>query len=150
MTPEQTGIARRLVALPGWRWCEGMLLLPVGFEKERWLLCTVDSYSGKWGGGAYQTTYGKWWGIANNDDPIDLSDGWLPDLTDPATGGVLLDALETECAARGWEVTVLFADGRVEVIVRDPLGDDDVSEVCEIGSTLGHAAALALLEVPHG
>jgi hypothetical protein len=89
-------LARRALAA-GMRWMPGMTMIPVGFERERWLICWVgtayvsrDEDSATYQEcGAYQSSGVKWWGIANNDDRIDLRDGWVPDLADPATLGCL-------------------------------------------------------------
>lgn len=87
MTPELVALGRRAVACKAWRWVAGMLMMPDGFPKERWLLCWVES--GRGNAGAYQTSGGKWWGIAESEADLDLSE-WIPDLSDTATIGCLL------------------------------------------------------------
>lgn len=88
MTPDQIDLARRAVACKGWRWMAGMTAIPLSHERERWLLCWCEEDGSEAGG--YQTTGGKWWGIATSDLPMVLREGWVPDLTDPATLGCLL------------------------------------------------------------
>jgi len=86
ITDDEINLAKRAVACEAWEWMSGMTAIPLGFERERWLLCWVQ---GKEAGG-YQTSGGKWWGIANSDTPMDLTE-WIPDLSEPATIGCLLD-----------------------------------------------------------
>ena len=91
MRPDQIDLARRLVASRGWRWMAGMTAIPLSHEWERWLLCWCEVDGSAAGG--YQTAGGKWWGIATSDQPMVLREGWVPDLTDPVTAGVLLGML---------------------------------------------------------
>lgn len=88
MTPEMVELARYLITCKGWYWMPGMEVFPARFEKERWLVCWCDDDGRE--AGAYQTSGGKWWNIANNDTDLDLSKDWLPNLEDPATLGCLL------------------------------------------------------------
>lgn len=60
MTPELRTLAEQIVALPGWRWLPG--------------LCVTNADGLR-----------VWLQAAHSSVP-----GWLPDLTDPATGGVLM------------------------------------------------------------
>lgn len=136
--------ASRLVADPRWKWglADGMTFIPVGFERERWLICWSD-YDGEAGG--YQTSGGKWWGIAGSSDPMNLADGsWLPDLSDPATTGVLLSWLPGGWGC-GYDPRVA-AERRwtVEVWCSQHGGQDLVA----YGPILGEAVALALLALP--
>jgi hypothetical protein len=64
MTEEQIALAKRAVACKGWRFMGGMLLA-AAIGKQR-----VYDYLA--------------------DEPYWSADGWLPDLTDPATLGCLL------------------------------------------------------------
>jgi len=74
VTPDALDLARRLVALPGWRWMSGML--------DTW--------------GDRDEPRGAWSGMPNV--PERNRPACLPDLDDPATGGVLLVALGREAA----------------------------------------------------
>lgn len=155
MTPAEA--AGALAAHPRWEWWTGMTMIPAGFDRERWLLCWCDRrYDQRpdgtwpdgptgWNGGAYQTSGSKWWGIASSETPIDLGDGWVPDLTDDATAGVLLGMLRS---AVGFELGLHYsiaarADRRWYVNVpREPEHYDT-----HYGATLGEAAGRALLAV---
>jgi hypothetical protein len=88
MTPDPIALARRAVACPGWRWRSGMLVIPESHPDERWrLVWTEDQYAGA----AQAHRPYKVWAIGFDEhDSIDLSDGWLPDLSDDATCGCLL------------------------------------------------------------
>ena len=69
----------------GWVWKPGMVAVPSSHPAERWLLCWVEGDSA----GAYKLdNSGKTWGL-HDDDPICLSEGWVPDLSDPGTAGIL-------------------------------------------------------------
>lgn len=63
MTPELRTLAEQIVALPGWRWLPG--------------LCVTNADGLR-----------VWLQAAHSSVP-----GWLPDLTDPATWGVLLSLM---------------------------------------------------------
>jgi hypothetical protein len=69
MTPDQVGLARRLVACRGWRWMPGM-------SARRWSGHGEVSAVARVSAPARETPW--------------LSEGWLPDLSDPATLGCLL------------------------------------------------------------
>ena len=70
MTPDQINLARRLVACPRWRWMPGMGVRRWSNYDVRWHTNRVSTLAER----------GTFW----------LSEGWLPDLTDPATLGCLL------------------------------------------------------------
>lgn len=75
MDDEGLALARALVALPGWRWMPGMLGMLGGSEGGP----SVRVGAIEDGGNALQEY------------------GWLPDLDDPATGGVLESMLGPDC-----------------------------------------------------
>ncbi len=135
MTPDQIDLARRLVACPRWRWMPGMTAIPLSHERERWLLCWCEEDGSEAGG--YQTTGGKWWGIATSDLPMVLREGWVPDLTDPATAGCLLAMLVAADPGAGWGVSC-----GPDVGWRATSCAHDLS-----GATCGEALARALLVV---
>lgn len=64
----------------------------------------------------------------------------LPDLTDGATGGVLLGMIRSIGA---YSVGAVYPDGTVPIRIMTPNNRD----VTRCGATIAHAAALALLEV---
>ena len=69
MRPDQIDLARRLVACRGWRWMPGM-------SARRWSGHGEVSAVARVSAPARETPW--------------LSEGWLPDLTDPATLGCIL------------------------------------------------------------
>lgn len=77
MTAELEALARRAVACKGWRWMAGMLAVPAGPEHD------ADCRSL----GADRLRLVEEWAACG---PVEAADGWLPDLTDPATLGCLL------------------------------------------------------------
>ncbi len=70
MRPDQIDLARRAVACKGWRWMAGMGVRRWSNYDVRWHMNRVSTLAER----------GTFW----------LSEGWLPDLTDPATLGCLL------------------------------------------------------------
>jgi hypothetical protein len=121
-------------------WRKGVLMSPAGFC-ESWRVCWYDSDTDEAGG--YKEGGGKCWGIGYSEYGIDMSDGrWSPDLTDPATVGVLLGLLphpwtvhspSGEAPGNGhqeWRLTVWVGGYR---------------RVLHSGTTLGEAVASALL-----
>lgn len=82
MTPEETELARALVALPGWRWAPGMLGTSPGVHRGLRVLEVNDAGNGMQEG------------------------GFIPDISDPtgATAGVLLAMLWTADPNAGWHV----------------------------------------------
>ena len=63
MTPELRTIAEQITTLPGWKWLPGLCVINPDGRRSN-LLGARDSVP-----------------------------GWLPDITDPATGGVLLSLM---------------------------------------------------------
>lgn len=130
MNDEQLDLARRLAAHPKFKWQPGML------ARER-------SPSGNWQPGDYE------WRIVDGEPDLSAvtSEGdiqqaqnmpigfaWAyPDLTDAATGGVLLDVL-----GPGW--TVITRIGKVDAHPTGCAGPPGVS-----GATVAEACARALL-----
>ncbi len=123
MTPAQVDLARALVALPGWRWRDGMLAQCSG-RSVRVVQWDGDAVAGT---GSRMLPSGAWVPA-----PVYCDD--LPDLTDPATGGVLLGMLPPNVilcddggtSHGGWHVEIVDG-GRW------------------YGSTLAEAAARALV-----
>ena len=83
MNPDALDIARRLVALPGWRWMDGVLTA----DGYRVAVARHPSH-----GLGIVTT-----GAGMRSHVMDLR-SCLPDLDDPATGGALLVALGHDAA----------------------------------------------------
>lgn len=79
MTPDQLLLARLLSELSGFRWTQGMRNV------------SPDGSPGWWThtGGSERSNLSPWYGHGAHHDP---SEG-VPDLTDDATGGVLLGGL---------------------------------------------------------
>lgn len=65
MNPDLRTLAAAIVALPGWKWPAGMCVTNADGRLRVWLQANHTSVP-----------------------------GWLPDLTDPATGGALLRMME--------------------------------------------------------
>ena len=109
MTPEAHKTARELAADPRWKWHDGILAL--------------------WPDG---TLWGRY--DALDEDTQEDFAGFVPDLDDPATGGVILAML------------IAAESGGIEVwIPRRSAYSDGVRVDGEDGDTLGHAAGLAWL-----
>jgi len=85
MTEEQIALARRAVACKSWRWMPGMLVVDA-IGKQR----IYDDVAG---------------------EPYWSTDGWLPDLTDPATLGCLL-ALVRDAWGNSSSLYVRLSDTR--------------------------------------
>lgn len=128
MTPDMIALARALVALPGWEWRPGMVALPESHPDERWLLAWADPAAG-WHGGGVQTHHPhKEWAVGHDEhDPIELGQGWVPDLLDPATGGVMLDMLARRGGAwsagryeETWDWWVSLRDGAEAHVLVEP------------------------------
>ena len=86
MTTDLTDLSRALVALEGWRWEAGMLAAEVLYppESKRCLPLWEDVRVIDGDGGCYNSA-GRYRSVYDS--------GQLPDLTDAATGGILLVAL---------------------------------------------------------
>ena len=113
MTSDQIDLARRAVACPHWRWMPGM----------RWVAYRpppLDDVVNRIG-----------------DLKMRLYPGALPDLTDPATAGCLLERLVAADPGAGWAVSC-----GPDVGWRATSCDYDLS-----GATCGEALARALLVV---
>lgn len=141
VNPAQADLARALVALPGWEWRAGMTAIDK--KGARWLV-----YFGRpailCGQGIGHAGYVGGW---ESSAPIFLSP--IPDLTDDATGGILLGMLPPDhmidrCA------------GAATVTIRGhrPARPDLVYEHGGLnvwwsvnGATLGEAVAAALVAV---
>lgn len=134
-----SALAARVVALPGWRWLPGMLAVypgrdrsPYGEARLSWTV-TDDGERAEYMGldyvGAFPT-----WGCPSE------GSSWLPDLSDPATGGALASLLPADASIHRtpresgplWRIVITGADGRRHAVS---------------GDTLGHAAAAALVAV---
>lgn len=122
MTPAQVELARALVALPGWRWRAGMLAQCSG-RLVRVVQWDGDAVAGT---GARMLPSGAWVSA-----PVYCDD--LPDLTDDATGGVLLGML---MAAALVDLNGMRGTVTLQLVVR---------EEYYRGSTLAEAAARALV-----
>lgn len=113
MTDEQTALSRRAVACKGWRWMPGMLAWRPDCPPVR--LAAIED-----AGNALQEYR------------------WLPDLSDPATGGCMLSLLGNS----RWMVTAnpegfVVGTGRWDVLLAH----------ARVG-TLGEACAHALILLP--
>jgi hypothetical protein len=112
--------ARRLVALDGFEWREGMRVL---HDEEA--LPETGAYLSRYPmGGCY------------------LPDGCYPDLTDDATAGVMLGVL-AEALPQADPDAMIQALNRVASIIYDRDWDD-------LSTDLAHAAALVLVDVLEG
>jgi hypothetical protein len=131
VTPAQVDLARVLVTLPGWRWRAGMLTAQRGPDGavDDTIRCTRDADDPGGPAAAADREQDAYWTEA----------GDLPDLTDDATGGVLLAMLAS--LGRVWtEHDTLRGVVSVEVWAT---GQDP--EVAAAGSTIAEAAARALV-----
>ncbi len=124
MTPEQTTLAKQLVAHPRWRWAPGIVYTRTMWTDQRAMV---------------------WWILKNRLGSIyldggdiiypDKNDHCLPDLLHPATTGALLDTL---MEAIGTNV-IVHLDAEVHVFW--PGSDGTHASAC-----LGEALVKALLE----
>jgi len=119
MTDEQIALAKRAVACKGWRFMGGMLVADA-IGKQR----VYDDVAG---------------------EPYWSADGWLPDLTDPATVGCLLALVreawgDDEAYAIPWN----DEDGGWTLCVGEEDRDVNVSE----GDTEAEALVFALEDAP--
>jgi hypothetical protein len=117
MTPDQIDLARRLVACPRWRWV----------PEKRWVqvrAAPLDTIIGR-----IQDRRPR--------DGMDVPNGAVPDLTDPATAGCLLAMLVAVDPGAGWGVSC-----GPDVGWRATSCAHDLS-----GATCGEALARALLVV---
>ena len=119
MTDEQIALAKRAVACKGWRFMGGMLVADA-IGKQR----VYDDVAG---------------------EPYWSADGWLPDLTDPATVGCLLALVreawgDDEAYAIPWH----DEDGGWTVCV----GEEDRSLNVSEGDTEAEALVFALEDAP--
>lgn len=122
MTPTAQDLARRLVAAPWWRWRNGMSLLSDG---RRWrLVAVVDGHH------QIVNAHHSMWVVRMHRNA-------LPDLTDPATVGVLLARLVDADPSAGWSLGC-----GPDVGWRCTSSERDIS-----GDTAGEAVAQALLAV---
>jgi len=119
MTDEQIALAKRAVACKGWRFMGGMLVADA-IGKQR----VYDDVAG---------------------EPYWSADGWLPDLTDPATMGCLLALVreawgDDEAYAIPWN----DEDGGWTLCV----GEEDRSVNVSEGDTEAEALVFALEDAP--
>jgi hypothetical protein len=119
MTDEQIALAKRAVACKGWRFMGGMLVADA-IGKQR----VYDDVAG---------------------EPYWSADGWLPDLTDPATVGCLLALVreawgDDEAYAIPWN----DEDGGWTLCV----GEEDRSVNVSEGDTEAEALVFALEDAP--
>ena len=119
MTDEQIALAKRAVACKGWRFIGGMLVADA-IGKQR----VYDDVAG---------------------EPYWSADGWLPDLTDPATVGCLLALVreawgDDEAYAIPWN----DEDGGWTLCV----GEEDRSVNVSEGDTEAEALVFALEDAP--
>ena len=133
MTPALVDLARALVALPGWRWEAGMLVCGAGwFAAAR--ICDADPTDGKpdlWEYRGYTRGPCAAGSLADT-SPWDYADAY-PDLTDAATGGVLLGML--------LDVALVDLNGMRGTVTLQLV----VREEYYRGTTLGEACARALV-----
>lgn len=108
MTPDLRDLARDVVAIPGWKWLPGMLVNVAGLTLRARRADDVLPWL---------TTAGEVRAY--------------PDLTDPATCGVLLDLLGPDGPAAGWDVNY-DDEGRCAV-------SSYSAGVTGVGRTLGEA-----------
>ena len=127
MDSNLTTLARALVALPGFEWRAGMLAVEDGGPGA---VRVTDATVMVVGTGQH-STYFRDWVLTRK------GRGWLPDLTDDATGGCLLAMLGPGWAARRTESR--WAVFRPGVSV---LEDPDI-----YGQSLAEAAARALVAI---
>lgn len=133
MSPAQVDLARELVALPGWDTLPGYLRVGMAIDDggRRLRVIAHEGAGAVAGLGARVTLQG---GLAQA--PTWLDD--LPDLTDAATGGVLLgmlpSAYEVDHDERGCRVRARDSKGDLVPGRQDPWS-----------STLAEAAARALV-----
>lgn len=99
MTPDLISLAASITVLPKWRWMPGMLTrngdrikVAAQYDDGRWRLDTSNSES------IYSTGLGdawkcNWYDINTGYDRGMAADAPLPDFTDAATGGCMLEML---------------------------------------------------------
>lgn len=104
MKQEQETDINRAMHLPGWRWMEGMLAVAGNQRRRIWfnemepdtaegLVCHPETgRMGRWMAGSEPMWPHK-----------DIDNGWVPDITDAATGGCLMRLL----AEGDWSMDVL-------------------------------------------
>lgn len=130
-------LARTIVALPGWAWQEGLLVVEAG----------VSGLHGT-KGRVVPGTRGGWsvaWRIAfNGVMTTSITHGAVPVLDDPATGGALLAMLGevseyTDCfrvhadGGTHWEVYHCMPDGSMQPATGPTLGEACAAALCAIG-----------------
>ena len=84
MNPQQTELARRLVAHERWEWRVGMMAIGTsgGLDSSIRLFWPVTLHKGERGPIGVHNGGNRW--------PISMHGPYIPDLTDDATAGVLL------------------------------------------------------------
>jgi hypothetical protein len=154
MTPAE--VAAALVAHPRFQWGRRMRILLSGSRghNEGTVVAAWDNEAGtlvvRWDSGTRETPIAditRPWGAADGDEsvacvatkPLVI----LPDLADPATAGVLLEALVREDV-----FAVVYYGVNVKGVLHASLrcGDRRIPEEV-VGATLGEAVARALLAV---
>lgn len=125
MTPEETSLARSLVALPGWRWVPGMLVCAP--DDRGHVTAVLDGDEGV----TVYVCFDEETRSCRFDEEIGLL---LPDLTHMGTAGILLGMLAAIAPPE-----VYFGVGAVRVTWSDTGSAD--------GPCLGVAVARALVAV---
>jgi len=103
VTPDALDLARRMVALPGWRWMPGMLARDPKPGMEYRTCRVLGMGDPLHVDGVMRPTLGKHgftleYAMRPGAPPPLPDRPWVPDLDDPATGGALLAALGHEAA----------------------------------------------------
>ena len=102
-------LARRAVACRGWRWTDGALTV------SGWRVCSIGA--NKAGAQVLNQADGEYWVTAQDE---------LPDLTDPATRGCLLQLVREAWGKQVYAMPIYFAE-RITcwlAVVPDPATDE--------------------------
>jgi hypothetical protein len=106
LTKEQEKDVNRAMRWPGWRWLEGMLAVAGNQRRRIWFKeMEADSAEGLVCHPETGRT-GRW--MAGNESMwphTDIDNGWIPDITDAATGGCLMSLV----MEGDWSVKILPA-----------------------------------------
>ena len=138
MTPAQLDLARQLAALPGFRWGAGMLARdPAHDYRSVRVLGAADWAHSEGVMRPTRTGFTVDYQMRQGGPPPLPSRAWLPDLTDDATGGVLLGWL---AGMKLRPTAGRHSDGRWDVGL-------DFDSTWPTGTTLAEACARALVAV---